>query len=376
MSSVGGAGAARPQVQRPPRLPGIDLARGLAVLLMIETHAYDGWVTPAGKQSAGYALTRVLSSIPSALFLLLAGVGLSFGFAAAVARGQEPRQVRAVLARRGLWLVAAGYGVSLLYAAVEGPASARVADLLRADILHCIGLSLALCAVALLTTLDPGVRARRAAVLCLVGTLAQPLLQGMGALQALREVLPQHGPLQIATALVALLVDVPPFTRFPLLPLCAFTVLGVVCGDWLQRRPPPPLRALGLGLGSALLATLVTVLLVQAQQRGVVLNRAQPLVALSMLNQGGRALSVLLLALALPQTARLPAWLLQLGRGSLLAYAFHIPLCYGRLARPFSGRLGMAAATLAVVGLYALTYGVVAARDYVKDRRARRGRAV
>ena len=70
------------------------------------------------------------------------------------------------------------------------------------------------------------------------------------------------------------------------------------------------------------------------------------------------------------------AWLLQLGRGSLLAYAFHIPLCYGRLARPFSGRLGMAAATLAVVALYALTYGVVAARDHVKDLRARRGRAV
>ena len=45
----------------PPRVErsiGIDLARGAAVVLMVQTHAFDGWASPAAKTGWGYALSR------------------------------------------------------------------------------------------------------------------------------------------------------------------------------------------------------------------------------------------------------------------------------------------------------------------------------
>lgn len=64
-----------------------------------------------------------------------------------------------------------------------------------------------------------------------------------------------------------------------------------------------------------------------------------------------------------------PPWLVRLGQGSLLAYAFHIPFCYGRLARPLAHRLNMLQASLWLLALGTLTYGVVLARDRYRMRR-------
>ena len=46
---------------------------------MLQTHAFDGWVSPSAKAGLGYAFSRALANIPAPLFLLLAGVGLSLG---------------------------------------------------------------------------------------------------------------------------------------------------------------------------------------------------------------------------------------------------------------------------------------------------------
>ncbi|MFI5307509.1 MAG: hypothetical protein ACHQ53_09165, partial [Polyangiales bacterium] len=65
----------------------------------------------------------------------------------------------------------------------------------------------------------------------------------------------------------------------------------------------------------------------------------------------GRAL--LLMALGLWLAPRLPVWLrsiaVALGRRSLVLYVLHLPLCYGRLARPFAHRLSMPQATLGLM---------------------------
>ena len=54
----------KPNAPQPSRNLGIDVARGLAVLIMIETHAYDGWVGPAGKETYAYHLTRRTRGLP------------------------------------------------------------------------------------------------------------------------------------------------------------------------------------------------------------------------------------------------------------------------------------------------------------------------
>jgi hypothetical protein len=65
----------------------------------------------------------------------------------------------------------------------------------------------------------------------------------------------------------------------------------------------------------------------------------------------------------------------RLGRGSLVAYVFHVPLCYGALARPIAGRLTMLEATGVVLVLEVLSFGAVVLRDVVVARRTVRSAA-
>ncbi|MCS6915496.1 MAG: heparan-alpha-glucosaminide N-acetyltransferase domain-containing protein [Myxococcales bacterium] len=331
---------------------GVDVARGAAVVLMIETHAYDGWVHALGKASWGYALSRVLSNIPAALFLLLAGVGL------ALAAAGRDGTVRPRLARRALGVIGWGYVISLVYAAIEGVF--RPAELLRADILHCIGLSLLVCTWLLIGRCHMVLRAVVLTGAALAGSILLPRL------------LP---PLPAVLAVpAALILDVVPYTRFPLLPLVGFCAIGVAVGDWLARGQPSPRRALLLGAGAAMLAVVFTWATGAAVRvLGGTLSRAHPAVVFNLLNGACRALCVLFLGIAAAglrsRAVRWPlAPLAQLGRGSLLAYAFHIPFCYGRLSAPWAARLDMAQATAALVGLVLLTWGVVRARDGIRSR--------
>lgn len=74
-------------------------------------------------------------------------------------------------------------------------------------------------------------------------------------------------------------------------------------------------------------------------------------------------------------TPRLPASikgvLLRFGRGSLWAYVFHVPFCYGALGLPVRGRLDMLEATALVILLETASYGVVVLRERWTERRTR-----
>jgi uncharacterized membrane protein len=331
---------------------GVDLARGVAVLLMIETHSCDGWATAQAKATWAYHTSRLFSNIPAALFLLLAGVGLAMAFQAGAARGADPGALRGRLLRRGLEVVGYGYLVSLAYALIEGPATLprNLPALLRADILHCIGLSLCLC-----TLLVVG---RRAVLLRAVAVTAVGLLLCLAAPRLLPLAPAGALPAPLAVPL-ALLVDVPPYTRFPLFPLCGFCALGVALGQRLVAVQPRPAPALLLGvLFSGLAAAFTWATSATVAALGGTLSRAHPAVVWNVLNGASRAAAVLFLCLALAQVLpERPLWpLLRLGRGSLRAYAFHIPFCYGRLALALGLAHGLqmpavAGATLALMGV-------------------------
>lgn len=330
---------------------GIDLARGLAVVMMIETHALDGWVNQADKLSLGYRFSRVFSNIPAPLFLLLAGLSLGLQAVSAERSGKNLAEVRHGMAKRALEVVGYGYLVSLIYAVLDFRFA--LPTILRADILHCIGLSLLLCTYFLVGRSGIVVRV----LTLLVGGLVLGLCQ--------RFVPPL--PLPLASVL-GLLVDVAPISRFPLFPLCGFAAIGF----WLGHSARPTEWSLSQGLALGCLAILLVYPLqkltgVTVAMLGGRLSRAHPAVVWNFLEGTARALAVLSLSLVL--AAKVPAsgygFLLRLGRGSLLAYGFHIPLCYGRVATPILGKLAMQPATLLLVALVALTWLVVWVRDRV-----------
>lgn len=327
---------------------------------MIQTHAYDGWVAAASRGGWGYRVTRELGSIPAPIFLLLAGMGLGMADASSERRGADPSATRRDLALRGLKVLLAGYVVSLAYACIDWSFAPEV--ILRADILHAIGLSLFLSSLLLL-------RRPHALLLAFGLTLivvSLPIL--------LAPLLPavSFTPLPVRTV-VGLIVDVRGLTRFPVLPLIAFVAIGHAFGRVYR---PGLVSAERAWVGVLLLAVAAAAMewatgaTVHAIGMGP-LTRSHPAVALNLLDGTFRALAVVAFAIAVTPSlpARLRDELARLGRASLFAYAIHIPFAYGRLARPLSRRLDMPTATLAYVVLCVLVWLAVLARDRVRERR-------
>ncbi|MBX3272937.1 MAG: DUF1624 domain-containing protein [Sandaracinaceae bacterium] len=342
------------------RIEGVDVARGVASLVMIQGHAYDGWVALEHKESAAYLFTRLLGTLPLPAFLVLAGAAVVLRVEAARRRGEDLARVRRGVAVRGASVVLYGYLASLAYGLMDGFTS--VDTLLRADVLHVIGLSILALALA-------GVRADRralpvaAGLLVLVPTALCPWLSPLGAHAS--------GPLRW---IAGLFVDVPGVTLMPFVPLVAWVGIGALAAlGMLRARGERPLPA---GAPAAVLAAMAGAALAVAalahagtgwvlDARGGTLSRAHPAVWLNVIDLGARGVLVLAAAAlatnALPARAR--AVLVRLGRGSLVAYVLHIPFCYGLLGAPVRGRLDMLEASGLVLALMALSVLAVYARD-------------
>jgi uncharacterized membrane protein len=321
--------------KRPARVLGVDVARGFAVVAMIQTHAYDGWVTPAARGTLGFVVTRFIGVLPLPLFLLLSGLSLRLRVEVLAARGADVSAQRRAAIRSGLEVVGYGYALNVAYGLMDG---ARGLDtFLRADILHAIGLSL-----ALLAFVGVGRRwslAQAGWVGAVVVTAACPPLTRLA-----------HDVTGPARYLLAPFIDMPGVGIMPVIPLLAFCGLGAALGAELVQ---PHLRRSLLLLAITLAAAFTFRALVA---NGVVASRMHPIVALNVIDLGGRAALVIVASCWL--ASRFPAGsfvapLTVLGRHSLFVYALHIPFCYGLPGRALRRALDMNMASLAVILLIA-----------------------
>lgn len=337
---------------------GIDVARGFAVLLMIQTHAYDAWVRVLDRGSWAYRITRELGAIPAPIFVMLAGVGVALGEHAMRGKGALSEGVRRRFVKRGLEVLFYAYVVSAVYALMDG--AHGVAEFLRADILHAIALSIVVLSIAV-------VGRRRRNLLCAIAIVITIL-----ASIALTRTVRSTATSAPVAAVAALFFDVPPYSRFPLFPTVAFAFLGYAVGAVLATHKLSASRTAVIGALAvvvAILANLATKAWVDAVDDGP-LSRMHPALVANYIDGSARAIAVI--AIAMLVAARMPAALrracVRLGQGSLFAYAFHIPFCYGRVGRPLLHSMDMRVATLAVLGLMLLTYLAVLLRDLVRER--------
>src|SRR5207302_8216688 len=130
------------------RLGYLDWARGLAVLVMIQTHALLAWTERADRSGPLFGLARLAGGYPAALFLFLAGLAAALLGERERMRGTASADVRRRALRRGALVM--GYAVLFRLWMLASGAFARPADPLRVDVLNCIGVSLLLVAVVAL----------------------------------------------------------------------------------------------------------------------------------------------------------------------------------------------------------------------------------
>jgi len=125
------------------RLAYIDWMRGLACLLMFQTHCYDSWLNPAARQSRFFMYSQLGGTFPAPLFLFLAGISFALVTEKLWQKNLPPTQIARTTILRGAEI----FGYGLLFRLQEFAVSwgwAPKSDLLRVDILNTIGLSMML----------------------------------------------------------------------------------------------------------------------------------------------------------------------------------------------------------------------------------------
>jgi len=125
------------------RLAYIDWMRGLACVLMFQTHCYDSWLSPEARKSSLYSWSQLGGTLPAPLFLFLSGVSFALVTERLRDKGAVPREIAKTTIRRGAEIFALG----LLFRVQEYALGFRWVpwtDLLRVDILNMLGLSMML----------------------------------------------------------------------------------------------------------------------------------------------------------------------------------------------------------------------------------------
>ena len=128
---------------KPTRLAYIDWMRGLACILMFQTHCYDSWLGGDARKSTFFMWSQLGGTLPAPLFLFLAGI--SFALVTDKLRHKRiaPSAAARSTIRRGAEILCLGLLFRLQEYAIAFP-WAPWTDLLRVDVLNMIGVSMML----------------------------------------------------------------------------------------------------------------------------------------------------------------------------------------------------------------------------------------
>jgi uncharacterized membrane protein len=135
--------------------------RGLACLLMFQTHCYDAWLGGDARNTSFLKGSQLLGTLPAPLFLFLAGVSFALVTDKLIRKNLSPAEITRIMARRGAEIFAFG----LLFRLQEYLIAwgwAPWSDLLRVDVLNIIGLSMILMALLCGLTLTICTKTRHA----------------------------------------------------------------------------------------------------------------------------------------------------------------------------------------------------------------------
>ena len=355
------------------RLAYIDWMRGLACVLMFQTHCYDSWLSPQARQSRFFMYSQLGGTFPAPLFLFLAGISFALVTDRLLQKTLAPSEIARTTIRRGAEI----FGLGLLFRAQEFVISwgwAPGSDLLRVDVLNTIGLSMMLMGVVcwLALSLDAlsnrsGIRTRLTLVLTASGTALLISLLTPPLWTTWR---PHWLPWPLESYVNGVHnMGTPQAWLFPIFPWTAFAFAGLATGfilqsPWARQREAHALLACG-GVG---------IVLVELARW---LN-AQPGQIYSEYDYWHTSPEFFLIRLGMLMMilSASYAWcrwgaaqwgfspLIELGQASLLVYWVHIEFVYGRVSilPKHSESIGMASVGLLVIFLAMLLLAFIRAR--------------
>ncbi len=125
------------------RLGYLDWLRGLACVLMFQTHCYDSWLGGEARNSKFFMWSQLGGTLPAPLFLFVAGISFALVVDKLRQRNVTVEKIARTTIRRGAQILALGLLFRLQEYLIAFP-WAPWTDLLRVDILNTIGISMIL----------------------------------------------------------------------------------------------------------------------------------------------------------------------------------------------------------------------------------------
>jgi len=307
--------------------------RGLACVLMFQTHCYDSWLSPEARKTTFFMWSQLGGTLPATLFLFLAGLSFALVTDKLRQKGLPPGQIARTTIRRGAEILGLGFLFRLQeYLIAWG--WAPWSDLLRVDILNTIGVSMMLmgfvCWIVLRLKPTRATLAGSAGGVALAISLLTPLLWTTWRPRWL------PWPLESYVDGVHNLGQ-PQAWLFPIFPWTAFAFAGLavgffLLGDWARQRDATAIAVAGAaGVGLTYLSRWMD---------------ARPLQVYSVYDYWHTSPNFFLVRVGMLLVILAAAWawcrwgagqwgfspLIQLGQTSLLVYWVHIEFVYGRLS--------------------------------------------
>jgi len=373
------------------RLAYVDWMRGLACVLMFQTHCYDSWLSPQARQSRFFMYSQLGGTFPAPLFLFLAGISFALVTEKLWRKDVPAAQIARTTMGRGAEIFVYG----LLFRLQEYVVAwgwAPKSDLVRVDVLNTIGLSMmlmgVLCWIVLALISFGGVRptgqtkaaaptgflpaGRLALVLAAAGTALLISLLSPPLWTTWR---PTWLPWPLESYVDGVHnLGVPQSGLFPVFPWTGFAFAGLAIGFVLQSEWARSLEArafLSLGVAGAVLIEFARWLDAQSRQLYTVQDYWHTSPSFFLIRVG----MLLVILTASYAWCRWGAgqWgfspLIQLGQASLLVYWVHIEFVYGRVSILPKHRMGIGGAS---VGLLVISLAMLALA-YVRTKTKGRG---
>jgi uncharacterized membrane protein len=329
------------------RLPFLDWTRGLAVLIMIQCHAFNSFARPEVRSQGAYQLSQFVGGMAAVLFLFLAGVTLAFQMDRLDRRGV------AAFGRFSRMLRRAGYILGMAFLFRIGNSVFTIPFppmkvLWKVDILNCMGLAMVVMAAAAL--FPPAARTRAAALAGIGIAFASPLasmVDWSGVPWLVRDYL------------------APDRIRFSYFPWASYLAFGLSAGAALRGMVRPEVEnrmqwaliaGAGLILGGRYFSNLPYSLYAKSE-----FWLDSPALVLIRL---GVILVILAAAFLWTEFGARPgwSWVQSLGKTSLMVYWVHVMLVYGWAAGRWKGGLTIPQTAVVTAGVIALMVALSAAR--------------
>jgi uncharacterized membrane protein len=375
------------QLKPPPaskRLAYIDWMRGLACVLMFQTHCYNSWLSPEARKSALYSWSQLGGTLPAPLFIFLSGVS----FTLVTERLREKGASRSAIARTTILRGAEIFGLGLLFRVQEFALGYRWVpwtDLLRVDVLNILGLSMVLMGVLCWFTASESASSSAAVAASRDRGIVAALATAAIVALATPPLWTTHRPSRLPWPLESYINGVHTFNQpqpwlFPIFPWVAFAFVGLAAGFFLftnfaKRSEALAFAALG---GTGFLACALSVLFDSSSIRLYAVYDYWHSGPNFLLMRCGILLMILSLVYAwcrwgLAQTGFSP--IIQLGKTSLLVYWVHIEFVYGRFSILPKGQCGVAKASAGLLAIFLAMLALSLLRTRLKKKPATVSRA-